>query len=228
MQREFFFNQSFNFFIEIIAIQYLQFSTIYRVVPYGAYRTTTIKKKKKHTKRLLFGKTTPVCLSRHHYNQKKFYLLLVGDQHQGSPLLEQKRKDKQLHEEKIKTFWRFFGRYQNQMLNIKIKLETRSGADGRGRGRCSSTGRGIRTSAPVSSPGAARLQPAGTRNQEPGTRNQSYTRVKKLNVNRVLDEIIKKIKILFINLLRFYQSLRKNVNTAMREIVLFRQIQEEW
>ena len=84
-------------------------------------------------------------------------------------------------------------------------------------------------SAPVSSPDAARLQPAGTQNQEPGTGNQSYTRVKKLNVSRMLDEIIRKIKILFISLLSFYRSLRKkNVNTAMREIVLFRQIQEEW
>ena len=95
------------------------------------------------------------------------------------------------------------------MLNMKIKLEARSGADGHGRGRCSSTGRGIRTSAPVSSPGEARLQPAGTRNQEPGTGNQSYTRVKKLNVSRMLDEIIRKIKILFISLLSFYRSLRK-------------------
>ena len=62
--------------------------------------------------------------------------------------------------------------------------------------------KGIRTSAPVSGPGAARLQPAGTRHPEPkpagtwrqrpaGTRNpepeariheQSYTRVKKLTL----------------------------------------------
>ena len=119
---------------------------------------------------------------------------------------------------------RFFGRY----WSIQIKLEARRGADGHGRGRCSSTGRGIRTSAPVSSPGEARLQPAGTWNQKPGSRNQSYTRVKKLNVNHILDEIIRKIKILLINLLSFYRSLRENVNTARREIVLFRQIQEEW
>ena len=36
-----------------------------------------------------------------------------------------------------------------------------------GRGRCSSTRRGIRTSAPVSGPGATRLQPAGSRGPEP-------------------------------------------------------------
>ena len=37
-------------------------------------------------------------------------------------------------------------------------------------------------------------QEPGTRNQEPGTRNWSYIREKKLNVIRILDEIIRKIK----------------------------------
>ena len=98
------------------------------------------------------------------------------------------------------------------MLNIKIELEARSGADGHGRGRCSSTSRGIRTSAPVSSPGAARLQPAGTRHPEPeasrnpepkpaGTRNpepgariqeQILHMSEEINVSRTFNVIIRK------------------------------------
>ena len=98
------------------------------------------------------------------------------------------------------------------ILEFLIRLETRRGAVLHGRGRCSSTGGGIRTSAPVSGPGAARLQPAGTRHPEPeasrnpepkpaGTRNpepgariqeQILHMSEEINVSRTFNVIIRK------------------------------------
>ena len=98
------------------------------------------------------------------------------------------------------------------ILEFLIRLETRRGAVIHGRGRCSSTGKGIRTSAPVSGPGAARLQPAGTRHPEPeasrnpepkpaGTRNpepeariqgQILHMSEEINVSRTFNVIIRK------------------------------------
>ena len=126
------------------------------------------------------------------------------------------------------------------ILEFLIRLETRRGAVLHGRGRCSSTGGGIRTSAPVSGPGAARLQPAGTRHPEPeasrnpepkpaGTRNpepeariqgQILHMSEEINVSRTSNVIIrrKKIKIFIINFQVVYRFLRQNPSIRQREI----------
>ena len=127
------------------------------------------------------------------------------------------------------------------ILEFLIRLETRRGAVIHGRGRCSSTGKGIRTSAPVSGPGAARLQPAGTRHPEPeasrnpepkpaGTRNpepeariqgQILQMSEEINVSRTFNVIIrrrKKIRILFITFQVVYRFLRQNSSIRQREI----------
>ena len=83
-------------------------------MPYGAYKTTT----KKTT---LLKETTPVCLSRHHYN-KFFNLLLVGDRTLGFPVFGAKRKDKQLHGKKNK---KYFGAFlaDTGVFRLSWKLE---------------------------------------------------------------------------------------------------------
>ena len=74
---EFFFQPIIQFFIELIAILYIQFLQFYGV--YKQQREKT-KKIRQHYK-----KTTSVCLSRHHLYIKKTYfcfkLLLIWDRH---------------------------------------------------------------------------------------------------------------------------------------------------
>ena len=144
----------------------------FNIVPSGAYHISQkkprLQKKKKHPheRRHRFahlGLLNTILI-----------LLLMGANIRVPPCWG-KRKEKTLHVIRKKTpKWRFFGRYWTR--HLRWQLVARNGDDGHGRGRCSSTNKGIRTSASVSSPDTARLPPAAS---WPGSRNRSCTRKKK-------------------------------------------------